>query len=155
LYIIASLLNLSSRLLGIFMLPDPKHDPPGLSKRAVHALIAGNVALKLWRPIGAVDPGDIAVIRAAVPEAPIDEDGDPTLGEDDVWSNSDPVCLKEKVGTKPEAACMQLGPELHLGAGVAATVGAHHRSGCRARRMWVVNHRGIIAPLHVGVGGLQ
>src|SRR6266542_3016705 len=67
-------------------------------------------------PVMAVDPRRAAVLRAAMPEAPVDDHGHPPAGKDDIRPHTyagdvDAVILVEAI-----AAGVQQGADLSLGA---------------------------------------
>ncbi len=62
----------------------PDDVPAGQPDHYVHGLIALNVALQLGTPVIRVGPGHVAVSRAGVPEAAVDEDRELLPREDDV-----------------------------------------------------------------------
>lgn len=75
--------------VGGLVLPRADDMPAGGAESAVDAPITRGVAFELRAPIADVATGCIAVLRAAVPEAAINEDGDPPAREDDVRPNRD------------------------------------------------------------------
>jgi hypothetical protein len=69
-------------------------------------------------------PLALAVLRRPVPEAPIDEDGDLPLGEDDVCSAPERFDWLRPYAVS-EARCVQAVPDCEFGASAARAVGLH------------------------------
>ncbi len=63
------------------MLPDADDFPSLLAELAVHASVPGHVVGALFVPELPVGFGAGVALGATVPEASVDEDGDPLLGE--------------------------------------------------------------------------
>lgn len=74
----------------LLVLPHAYYTPAGVGERSVHRPIPRDVPLQLRAPVVAVRPRHVPVLRAAVPEASIDEYGQPRAGEDDIGSD-DPI----------------------------------------------------------------
>ena len=74
----------------ILVLPHPHDGPARLAQPAIGVCISGLVRLKLLPPPVLVRARHRAVIRAAVPEASVDEDGDPRPAEDEVGPSAQP-----------------------------------------------------------------
>lgn len=115
------------------MLPEPEDCPAGGSQYPGLCAIAGCVAFEFRQPVVVVDAGSAAVLRAAVPEAPVDENGDAALGKDNVWADepafhSDRMVL-EKAVTPP----MQSRADHGFGLGVAPPDGGHIAGATRRR----------------------
>ena len=72
------------------MLPDTDHLPARLVQGEVVLAVAGHVPLELGLPVIDMGAGNIPMIGAAVPEAPINENRDSKTHEDDVDSTFDP-----------------------------------------------------------------
>lgn len=70
----------------------------------------------LWRP---------AVIGAAMPEAPIDEDRDFALGEGDVWANQPPVGPNRVVLAEPQPLGMDCAAKQPFRRRIRPTYGSH------------------------------
>jgi hypothetical protein len=106
------------------VLPEAQHLPAMLLKVSNRSRVALAVLDELLRPPGAVGSRHLAVIGAAVPEAPVDEDGNLLAREGDVdrttWEVRnwilDPVSA---------SGGMQESAERDLWSGVAPRVSAH------------------------------
>jgi len=69
------------------MLP-AAHDHPAVGGQCrIHRSVPGHVSLQLWSPVAAIPLWLIAMLRAAMPEASIDKDCDPSAGKDNVRSD--------------------------------------------------------------------
>ena len=73
-----------SGLVGILVLPHSDNEPAQLGQVVVGRPVPDHVLVQLGRPPGAVRPRGRRVRRAGMPEAAVDEDGDPLAGERDV-----------------------------------------------------------------------
>lgn len=71
------------------MLPDPDTQPSCLGEECVNLPVPIDVALELRSPVIRVGLWIRRVIGAAVPEAPIDEDGDTSAPKDEIGSSPD------------------------------------------------------------------
>lgn len=92
------------------VLPESEHEPACVEERGVGFAVAHNVSLELRSPVAGVRLRCRRVFRAAVPEAPVDEDCDAPSGEHDVgtstsaeWSVVDPVA--QPGGVEQSAHC--------------------------------------------------
>jgi hypothetical protein len=70
----------------IFMFPDPHHRPTFSLKGRCRFVVALPVALQLWLPVPRVGLRLDSMLRAAVPEAAIEEHSHPGANEDDIGS---------------------------------------------------------------------
>lgn len=94
----------------ILVFPGPHHDPSRLMQGRVVAPVPGNVRIQLGAPPIGIRPWSHCVVRAAVPEATINEDGDLRTSQCDVR-----VCRKFcHVHPVPEATAVQLVPQSQL-----------------------------------------
>lgn len=66
------------------MLPIPKHQPASLCECLVVPLVALHIAAQLGRPVAIPIARHPPMLRAAVPKAAIDKDGDLLAGENGV-----------------------------------------------------------------------
>jgi hypothetical protein len=66
------------------VLPNAHYTPSGPAKRDVICSIPGNVPIDLRSPVARVSTGVIAVTRAPMPEAPIDENRHSCAQKDDI-----------------------------------------------------------------------
>lgn len=66
------------------MFPDAEDAPAAFAEFPVYTAVAGFVGSELLLPERPIIPWRIAVLRAAVPKAPVHKDGDALLGENEV-----------------------------------------------------------------------
>lgn len=71
-------------MLRVLVLPDPDCRPASNGKREIHPSISLDIATELGHPIRVIARWDVSVLGARMPEAPIDEDGDPATGKYDI-----------------------------------------------------------------------
>jgi hypothetical protein len=81
------------------VLPDAYNVPSGPFQVPPLLLVSLLVAADLWLPIGGVGLRDAPVLRAAVPEAPIDEYCEVPSGEDYVRPDSASARVNRQVDT--------------------------------------------------------
>lgn len=89
------------------MLPDSDYCPPFGLKHPCVARVAFDVALEFWSPVRRVDSRGGSVSWAAVPEAPVDENGDAPTGEHDVRTHPASRQIDAKIAPVPEPFRMQ------------------------------------------------
>jgi hypothetical protein len=70
------------------MLPNPEDTPPSPAQAIGLPVVSLLVLLELGQPVSRVRLRECLVLRAAVPEATIDEDSHLRTGEDDVRSHA-------------------------------------------------------------------
>ena len=112
--------------LGVDVLPDPQDPPPGGTQCGVSVTVPGTVQVDLPAPPFGVRLRRHVVVRAAVPEAPVDEDREPGAGEGDV-DGSSAVSWNLDLHTEPEPSSMECLPKCDLGFGVAPCQDRHPR----------------------------
>jgi hypothetical protein len=66
-------------------------------------VVAVDVSLELGQPVARVLARSSSVERAAMPEAAVDEDGDPTPRENDVRTNPDPAGVDKVIDLVPRS----------------------------------------------------
>src|SRR5258708_13287407 len=88
---------LGNRHVDRLMLPEPDYLPAGLTKSGIRGPVPVHVAAQLRFPVPGIRRWLAAVLRTAMPEAAIHEDGDLPGGEHDVWPDPDPVSKVEPV----------------------------------------------------------
>jgi hypothetical protein len=71
-------------LLRILVLPDADDHPPGFAELSVHVTITALVGGKFLLPPGTIVLRHRAMLRTAVPEAPVDEDRYASTGKNQV-----------------------------------------------------------------------
>ena len=74
----------SSGAVFQLVFPDAEDGPAFLAEEFFGGAVAGDVALDFFEPVFLVGGGHAAVLRAAVPEAAVDENGEALFGEDEV-----------------------------------------------------------------------
>ena len=110
----------------VVVFPGPHDEPPDRDKASVSVFVAGLVTGDLVRPVPAVDVmSALAVLWAAVPEAPVDEDRNPGRTERDVDAPAASARDHRPVEAVTEAATMKLAPESQLRRGIALTLELH------------------------------
>jgi hypothetical protein len=102
-------LDLRCDLLHGLVLPEAKNRPPGGGKQGTCLEISFNVAVELRPPILAVRLRGTAVIRARVPEAPINEDGKSRTREGDIDPYAPAGESNIEVLPKPQAPGVETG----------------------------------------------
>lgn len=106
------------------MLPNPDDRPSGLCEPAIGISIPSSIRFNLGAPELAVAVRLGCVLRASVPEAAVNEDGDPRWAEDDVNSAAT-VSEHGPIDSEPQPAGMQRPPQRNFGAGVPASYPRH------------------------------
>jgi len=119
---------------GILVLPGAQDSPSRLDKPTISVAIPGAIGLDLRPPPVRVCLGPGDVIRASVPEAAVDVDGDSPSREDDVCAAPE-ARNRSAVDTEAKPAPVKLGPHRELRGGVALARRLHPaqriRRGCR------------------------
>ncbi len=116
----------------IVVLPHAYRLPPDLSETGVRVTIPSAVRLELPPPELSVSAGERGVLRAHVPKAAIDEDGDFLVREDEVGSTA-AVDDELPLETEPEPTAVQLRAQSDLWRRVG-TAGTTHPSADSGRR---------------------
>lgn len=119
------------------MLPHPDDGPSSGGKSRGHLTIPLGVPCQLRAPIARVDLRHRPVIRAAVPEASVDEDRHLGSCEGDVDVRSEPVKPNEEVLPEAQSQGVELASEPELSRGVDALVRSTDLARTRARRLRV------------------
>ena len=120
---------------GSLVLPRPYHAPSGLFEGLVDRTVSGHVPSELGLPVIGVGPRLIAVDGAGMPEAAVDEHGDPDPGERDVHPHYAPRNAKRQVLAEPQSPAVELGAQRDLRSSVPPRVAAHAGTDLSAR--WV------------------
>ena len=111
--------------MRVLVLPGA-HDPPACRrKRLVYCPIALYVAGEFGRPVVGIGTRRVAVLRAAVPKAPVDEDCQAGAGEDDIRTHKSLRRADRIVDAVAEARVMEHAAQRHLGASVTPAVATH------------------------------
>src|SRR5260370_39713565 len=120
--------TVGNRHVDRLVLPEPDYLPAGLTKSGIRGPVPVHVAAQLGFPVPSIRRWLAAVLRTAMPEAAIHEDGDLPGGEHDVWPDPDPVSKVEPVILAiAEAQPVQRPPQRQLGLRGGAAVGPHAR----------------------------
>lgn len=83
------------------------------------------VTFDLWLPVRLVRCRDVAMLGAAVPEAPVDEDREQTLAENDVRASLAAVGNYELIHPEAQALSMKKGSDLALRTSVSPPICTH------------------------------
>lgn len=114
------------RLNYWLMLPDTNHNPSILFKDRSVATIPLDVLSDLRLPIGAIRRRKGPVVRAAMPEAAVNENRDLLARENEIRTNGTASArLYREVNSISETCGMSGFPYRLFRSGVAAAVGAH------------------------------
>ena len=121
-----SLLDLLNSRHRRLMLPDTNHSPPvslqGSSMAPVTSAILGDLRL----PVGAIGGRKGAVLRAAMPKAAIDEDGDLSTWKNEIGSDLSTIArLDSEIDAIPQSCGMSGAANGALGSGIPSPVRAH------------------------------
>lgn len=111
------------------MLPNAYHYPSLLPEFHVGVGIPPTVRLDLISPPVCVLFRPRAVLRTAVPEAPVDEDRDSLAGEGDVGATTE--VRQGVVHAKAETAAVKQRPKRGLGGGIPLSLRLHPSQGVR------------------------
>jgi hypothetical protein len=118
------------------VLPYADNGPSRFCEQRIVAAIARDIAIDLMTPIKTVSLGNMTVLRAAVPEATIDEHGDTGRDKQD-------ICLAPKpryralMFPEAQASSVEYRAEQLLRRGITAAVTPHDsRYGFRRRPRW-------------------
>ena len=97
-------------VLGRLVLPDPHHPPARVGEPTVGGAVARDVGVELGPPPRPVVPRRGGVLRAAVPEAAVDEDHHAGAGEDEVAAGAQ---LRQRAVVHPVAVAQGVQPLAH------------------------------------------
>ena len=115
--------------LGCFVLPDTYDGPAICCKTLVGVTIAFRIGFDFCGPPGRVVLWLGPMLRAAMPEAAVNENSNLSCPEDKVSAASQP--WKLRIDPVPETPCVQQAPDGHLGTGVSAPLTDHPQ-----KRLW-------------------
>lgn len=96
---------------GVLVLPRSDHGPSGLVESLIGPSVSGDVGVQLGSPPVSVRLGRDGVLGTTMPEAPVDEDGDPGSGE----SNVGPARKGCEVHAVAETTTVQLAAQRPFG----------------------------------------
>src|SRR5260221_8082252 len=134
--------HLANRHVDRLVLPEPDHRPARLAKSRISGPVPVDVTAQLRFPVPGIRRWLAAVLRTAVPEAAIHEDGDLPGGQHDVRPDPYPVGQLESVILAiAEAEPVQRPPQRQLGLGVGAAVSPHVRRTPGARWLRIAQPR--------------
>jgi hypothetical protein len=100
--------NLIGHTPDRFVLPCSQYLPSGSTESRVDGAVACNVASQLWSPVVGVHARLVAMNRARVPKAAIDEHRKPRPRERDVRANDAAWNPERKIFAEPEPTTVQL-----------------------------------------------
>src|SRR5829696_3259520 len=109
----------------VLVLPGAEHLPAVTCERAVDSTVSGDVASELRLPVRGVRTWRVAVVRAAVPEAAVDEDGEARAREDHVGSNDSGRSRDWVIDPEAQPTSVELRPQSQFRSCVTPTVAAH------------------------------
>jgi hypothetical protein len=109
----------------VLVLPGPDYGPPGFLEASINESIPLSVAAELWFPIVDIASGDVSVLRAGVPEASVNKDGNPVAGENDIWANRQIRETQAIVHPKTKSVRMEGAAHGYLWLGVALEIPGH------------------------------
>jgi hypothetical protein len=110
----------------IFVLPDPDGEPASPGELSVGVAVATGDAAKLQTPPVDVGLGEVAVLGAGVPEAPIDEHGDPRAAQQYVDAPTPVPARHGPVDDEPQAASVQGAAQRDLRPSAGSPGPTHH-----------------------------
>lgn len=119
------------------MLPCAHDAPAGIGEPSIYRTIPGHVPVQLSPPVVAVRPRHVAVLRTAMPEAPVHKHRQSRTGENDIGSNRPIGEPQREVLSEAQAETVKLGTERDLGLCVSPRVRAHAPRYGLARRVWI------------------
>src|ERR1700761_5529678 len=110
------------------MFPESDYGPPGFAESGVGGPVPFDVTAELRLPVPGVGRRLTPVIRAAVPEAAVNEHGDPAGGEHDVGTDPDAARqIEPQILAVTVALAVQRPPQREFRLGVGAAVSLHIR----------------------------
>ena len=111
----------SGNLVRVFVLPEPQDEPARLEEQLVGLAISLAIARDLCPPIVGVGLGFLVVLRAAMPVATINEDGDTRWMEHEIGGPAKPW---ERPGRDPVAQATAVNQRANekFGPGISALV---------------------------------
>lgn len=127
-------------LVRVLVLPHPNDGPSFGREHSVSLSVPPNVPRELRLPVRPIDPWCVRVIRAAVPEAPVDEYNDPGARERNIRADQPSARRSDRVvAAIAQARSMQRRAQRELRPRVALPIAFHHgRRGGRGRIRVVV-----------------
>lgn len=126
----------SGRVAWVLVFPHPNRVPPHVRESRVGVRIALNVPRELRLPVRAVRARYLRVLRTAVPEAAVEEDGNALTREGDI--NTDEATTRHSdriVAAEAEPSAMKRRTEDDLRPGVPLPVPLHHSGSGRGGGM--------------------
>jgi len=121
--------------------PDADDFPACGRQRGIGDTVTLNVPAQLRIPVPDVDGRLAAMLRAAVPEAAVDEHSDPASGERDIGPDPIPARKVQAIVLAVAVApAVQSTAQRKLGLGVGAPIGAHVGRATWAGGMRIVGH---------------
>ena len=120
------LLYTLGRFDRVLVFPNPDGEPARCGELRVGVAIATGDATKLQTPPAGVGLGEMAVVGAGVPEATVDEHGDPRAAQQDVDASTPVPTRHGPIDDEPQAAPVQSTPQRHLRPRAGSPGSAHH-----------------------------
>ena len=121
---------------GVLVLPDPDSEPPCRRELSIGVPVATDDAVELQAPPAGVGLGQVAVLRARVPEAAVDEHRDPGTPKQDVDAPTTVPTRNRSVDDEPQAAPVESTAQSEFRTGAGSLGPLHHPPGGRRRRWW-------------------
>jgi len=125
------LLDRACSRLGCVVLPHSYDTPASLFELRVGVCVSSAIRLDLLAPPLGVLLWPCAVLRTPVPEAPVDENGDPEPWERDVGTAAG--ARQRVVDAKAKATAVKQRPKGGFGRGVSLSLRLHPAQGVRRR----------------------
>lgn len=115
------------------MLPEAQNGPAPFGQQTCGLGIAGSIRGDLVRPELGVGFRGLMMLRTAMPEASVYQDGDMRATEQQVRRAAE-ISLRPRTDSVTESRSVHQAAHLHLGFRVSSAVGTHGRAGLRTAR---------------------
>ena len=109
------------------MLPDSYRSPPSVKQNRIGFRVTFTVALDLGTPPGCIGFGEGLVLRAAVPEAAVDEHGNASAREHEIGAPA-PAGKRPEIDAVTKARSMEMRSNLQFAGRVSAALTLHPSS---------------------------
>jgi hypothetical protein len=90
------------------MLPVALRSPPSVEESSIDETVSLDVASQLVRPVRTITSRLRAVLGTSVPEAPIDEYGNTSPREHDVWAHHPVGKTQGTINKEPQSGAVQV-----------------------------------------------
>jgi hypothetical protein len=126
----------------VLVLPDPDDGPSLGRESAVDPPVPPDVESELGCPVLAIVSGNIAMLRAGVPETAIHEHGDFWPAKNYVRSYHERLCAYGRVDAVPQPELVEGSPEIELRTGIAPAIARHtlRDASVTRNRIWRSRH---------------